>query len=210
MDASRLIFPTTARVPSRLPSIRLLRPVSRLLGRLVRAETLSVPAAPAEVATVRERLRVVLRAAHPCADAAELVVSELVTNAIVHGSEEGALVHVRIQRLPRSGVVLAVTDSGNGTGSVPRLQMATAAGTRGRGLFIVGSLARQWSIRRVGTGHRIRVVLAPSRNKEPEEQPRLGDDLLISAFLDVGEEGSGGAEDAEGRVVEGAARPPAR
>jgi anti-sigma regulatory factor (Ser/Thr protein kinase) len=93
------------------------------------------------------------------------VVSELVTNAAVHGSKTGDQVKVQVRLLPGSRVVVAVTDSGGGSGSGPKLRLGDATETSGRGLFIVSSLAAHWTVRPVGAGHRVRAVLAPERGE---------------------------------------------
>ncbi|GAA3971661.1 hypothetical protein GCM10023085_62250 [Actinomadura viridis] len=135
------------------------------------AEVFTVPADPSQPAVVRQRLRAVLGPGHECADTAELVVSELVTNAILHGCAPGDPVRLTIRRLPRSRVVITVTDTGRGPGTAPRLRLAGTAGTNGRGLFIVDSIASRWSVQRAGTGHRVRALLTP---QDPESASRIG------------------------------------
>jgi anti-sigma regulatory factor (Ser/Thr protein kinase) len=73
-----------------------------------------------------------------------LCVSELATNAVVHGAGPVA---VRLSREP-GGVVLAeVADSGS---SAPRLTARDVAAERGRGLAIVAALATTWGVRSGG------------------------------------------------------------
>lgn len=75
--------------------------------------------------------------ASPSADVVGLVVSELVTNAVVHG---GGLVQVALD-LDENRVTVAVTDTGPGK-AVKRRHDATALA--GRGLQIVEALAISW------------------------------------------------------------------
>jgi anti-sigma regulatory factor (Ser/Thr protein kinase) len=128
---------------------------------LVRGEAFTVPADPSQVAAIRARLRALLGTDHQCAASAELVISELATNAIVHGCGPDDSVRVSIRLLPRSRVAIAVTDSGRGSSTAPQLRPAGTDSTNGRGLFIVASLATRWSVQRASTGYRVRVLLAP-------------------------------------------------
>lgn len=76
---------------------------------------------------------------------AELLVSELVTNALEHGVSGG---WVRVEALP-AGLRVAVTDRGGG------LPVARDVGTReatGRGLAIVDALSRWWGVESSGSG----------------------------------------------------------
>ena len=162
MNDSRLALPLAVRSPMRtVPKLRSMVNAGRHLRQHVQGSSLRIPANREQVQIARRHTRIVLGEEHPCIDAALIVVSELVTNAIVHGSTEGAPVLLRVWPLPRSRVVVTVTDRGGGTGDVPRLQVDAKGHTSGRGLFIVGALAARWSIRQVGKGHRVRVLLSP-------------------------------------------------
>lgn len=73
-------------------------------------------------------------------DDVQLVVSELVTNAMVHG--DGAIVlHLAVEP---DHIVVAVADEGDGRPFVRALQ-GDALG--GRGLAMVSLLARAWGVR---------------------------------------------------------------
>ena len=84
------------------------------------------------------------------ADDAEMIVDELVVNAVLHGTRVGpargnpgaAMTVLRLCVLRRAGeVMLAVIDPGNET-PIPR--QADWAGETGRGLQIVGALSHVW------------------------------------------------------------------
>jgi anti-sigma regulatory factor (Ser/Thr protein kinase) len=74
-----------------------------------------------------------------------LMVSELVTNAIVHASS-GCQVTVGW-----GGEVLRI-DVADRSDAPPELQPQTLTEANGRGLFIVQSLATRWGVERTGSG----------------------------------------------------------
>ncbi len=79
-----------------------------------------------------------------CADVAELLASELVTNAVRHASKPIEL------RLMRTDVILCeVKDDDH---HLPVLRTATGSDEVGRGLNLVSSLARQWGANRTVDG----------------------------------------------------------
>lgn len=77
-------------------------------------------------------------------ETAELIVSELVTNAVTHGRPlYGRLIATRFERLP-SGVRIEVHDA---NGSKPELREASEESEDGRGLALVHALtAGQWGV----------------------------------------------------------------
>ncbi|POX37310.1 hypothetical protein C3486_29120 [Streptomyces sp. Ru73] len=77
-------------------------------------------------------------------DIAELLISELVTNALVH-TDRGAVVTVTVTDRLRVEVRDFVSRR-------PRPRRPTADGTSGRGLMLVRSLADAWGIRMHGVG----------------------------------------------------------
>ncbi len=81
-------------------------------------------------------------------DAAQLVVSELVTNAITHAASDCQL------RLSRSAttVRVEVADSGAGT---PDPQPENPSGEHGRGMHIVAVLSRAWGTESLGAGGKV-------------------------------------------------------
>ena len=79
---------------------------------------------------------------------AELLVSEVVTNAVEHGSSGGA---VEIIALP-TGLRVEVTDQSLG---LPELRNPSATEPTGRGLSIVDQLSRWWGVERATDGKKV-------------------------------------------------------
>ncbi len=90
------------------------------------------------LADLSERLR----------ETAELLVSELVTNAVRHSS--GPRVAVSVDVLPGERICIGVTDDGNG---YPVQRSPRVTDEQGRGLHLVGLLADRWGVRRTAGGH---------------------------------------------------------
>jgi anti-sigma regulatory factor (Ser/Thr protein kinase) len=116
-------------------------PAPQLRRRLGRADLRAVPEARR---ALRELLRQWGRTAR--ADVAELLTSELVTNAIVHTDHDAVLTATVGPR----GLRVEVRDF---VARRPRLRVPVADdGTNGRGLFLVQSLADAWGVRAHGVG----------------------------------------------------------
>ncbi|MFB6565715.1 SpoIIE family protein phosphatase [Streptomyces noursei] len=108
-----------------------------------------LPAEPAAVAAARE-LATRQLASWDLAElsyATELVVSELVTNAVRHASGP---VHLRLLR--DLALVTEVSDTGH---TSPHLRYAASDDEGGRGLFIVAQLVQRWGTRYVPSGKTI-------------------------------------------------------
>lgn len=89
----------------------------------------------------------------PVADSARLLVSELVTNSILHGVAEGeGWIDVVIERRARC-VRIEVLDSAS-TGRRPVLRPVDPTSTSGWGLQLVDRLATVWGVE-TGTGTRV-------------------------------------------------------
>jgi serine phosphatase RsbU (regulator of sigma subunit)/anti-sigma regulatory factor (Ser/Thr protein kinase) len=82
-----------------------------------------------------------------CAFSAELVVSELVTNAIRYGSAP-----VRLRLIRQDTLTCEVSDGSN---TAPHLRRARMFDEGGRGLFIVAQLAERWGTRQRADGKTI-------------------------------------------------------
>jgi anti-sigma regulatory factor (Ser/Thr protein kinase) len=88
-------------------------------------------------------------------DVAELLVSELVTNAVLHARTP---LRVDLDSGPR-GVRVAVTD---GSSTLPRVRDHTPGASTGRGLQMVASLADAWGTDLDGEGKTVWFELSPA------------------------------------------------
>ncbi|KOV99074.1 histidine kinase [Streptomyces sp. NRRL B-1140] len=100
-----------------------------------------VPPDPALVPSVRARCRETLRewGLEEIGFATELIVSELVTNAIRYGSPP-----VGVRLLHGRCLICEVSDA---SGTSPRLRRAATTDEGGRGLFLVAQFAQRWGTR---------------------------------------------------------------
>ena len=109
-------------------------------------ETITVPSVPRSVAAVR---RFAVEACGDCADdvrdTVALLVSEVATNALVHGTGD---VQVRVAR--RGPVLRVEVADGSTQAPLPRSADPDAEG--GRGLALVDALASDWGTEVTGTG----------------------------------------------------------
>ncbi|MFI6693964.1 SpoIIE family protein phosphatase [Streptomyces sp. NPDC050433] len=122
-----------------------------------------VPVDPAAVATARADVTRKLSSwgMDEAAFTTELVVSELVTNAIRHAI---APIHLRLVR--DQGLICEVSD---GSSTAPHLRRSTAGDEGGRGLFLVAQLTESWGTRYTSRGKTIwaEQALSPADDTEP-------------------------------------------
>ncbi|MFJ5274573.1 SpoIIE family protein phosphatase [Streptomyces sp. NPDC088358] len=136
---------------------------TRILGEN-QVATWTVPPSPEEVALARDR------AVRQLADwnltdhslATEIIVSELVTNAIRHGTPP-----VRLRLIKDRFLTCEVSDA---SPAAPHLRHARTLDEGGRGLFIVAQLAQHWGTRYTGSGKIIWTEQALSQQavRQPE------------------------------------------
>jgi anti-sigma regulatory factor (Ser/Thr protein kinase) len=81
-------------------------------------------------------------------EVAALVVSEVVTNAVVHARSDAEL---SLERTP-TALRITVTDQGTGT---PTPRQLTPGSDGGRGLMIVQKLSTSWGSEPTGAGNRV-------------------------------------------------------
>lgn len=123
---------------------------------------LEVGPEPAEVGRARRWARAQLhrtgtgtgreRPCTSCADTVVLLVSELVTNAVVHTGRP-AVLHLSAPGTACDGPVrLEVVDDSS---RPPRRRRAAGEDTGGRGLELIDVLADRWGWRREGAGKRV-------------------------------------------------------
>lgn len=108
-----------------------------------------LPSDPAVVADARRRVAAQL-AVWGLDDAVfttELVVSELVTNAIRYGGDP-----IRLRLIRDTALICEVFD---GSSTAPHLRRARMLDEGGRGLLLVASLTERWGTRYTGTGKAI-------------------------------------------------------
>ncbi len=114
--------------------------------------TRALSARPEEARTARRFARELLTCwgLDALADDAEMIVDELVVNAVLHGTRTGltrgnpgsGLTVLRLCMLRRAGeVMIAVVDPGN---EAPAPRQPDWGGENGRGLQIVGALSHVW------------------------------------------------------------------
>jgi anti-sigma regulatory factor (Ser/Thr protein kinase) len=119
--------------------------------RVPTSSTMAVPHGPAGVGTARRRLRADLLASgasETVVDDAVLILSELLSNACRHARPlhpEDQSVRTSWSSDGDGELTISVTDGGGPTRPLPAKPSITARG--GRGLAIIGALARDWGVR---------------------------------------------------------------
>ncbi|WP_330289719.1 ATP-binding protein [Streptomyces sp. NBC_00576] len=109
---------------------------------MARVWGLTCPGFPEEISRARRWTRDILHGS-PLADDAELIVSELSTNAVLHtasGLEAGSF-HLALA-VSAQVIALSVTDDG-GTGTAPKVEHRGQEAEHGRGLGMVSTLAHR-------------------------------------------------------------------
>ncbi|WP_433240051.1 ATP-binding protein [Streptosporangium sp. CA-135522] len=107
--------------------------------------TVTLRGVPESVSAARRRVRELLGEGHPASEDVVLLVSEVVTNSVVHScSGRGGRVAMTVA--VGSGTVLVeVSDAGSGV-SAPHVRNDPDA-ENGRGMFLVDLLAARWGVR---------------------------------------------------------------
>ncbi|MET9255792.1 ATP-binding protein [Streptomyces sp. NPDC003717] len=119
---------------------------------------LSCPGLPEEVSRARRWTRDILRGS-PLAEDAELIVSELSANAILHtasGQASGSF-HLAIA-VSAQVVAVSVTDDG-GTGTAPKVEPQDQDAEHGRGLSMVNVIAHRVVVHESAHGHTVTAEL---------------------------------------------------
>ncbi|MER5856633.1 SpoIIE family protein phosphatase [Streptomyces sp900105245] len=114
-----------------------------------RVASWEVPADPQAVHETREKVACQLAAwgLEDVAFTTELVVSELVTNAITHASGP-----IGLRLIHERTLICEVSDTSN---TSPHLRRALSTDEGGRGLFLVAQVAQRWGTRYTATGKTI-------------------------------------------------------
>ncbi|GAA2905990.1 ATP-binding protein [Streptomyces mexicanus] len=119
---------------------------------------LSCPGFPEEVSRARRWTRDILRGS-PLAEDAELIVSELSANAILHtasGREYGSF-HLAVA-VSTQVVAVSVTDDG-GTATAPKVEHQDQDAEHGRGLGMVSAIAHRVIVHDSDQGHTVTAEL---------------------------------------------------
>ncbi|MBT2394504.1 SpoIIE family protein phosphatase [Streptomyces sp. ISL-100] len=154
--------------PHRSDDIALLVARTHLLDR-DRVADWDVPADPAAVAPVRAACGRQLETwgLGEIGFTTELMLSELITNAIRYGSEP---IHVRL--MYERGLICEVSD---GSSTAPHLRRAATTDEGGRGLFLVSQFAGRWGTRYTATGKVMWVEQSLNDGQQPSAEPSLDD-----------------------------------
>jgi anti-sigma regulatory factor (Ser/Thr protein kinase) len=153
------------------------RPRAGILG------SVTIPGIPEQVSGTRAFIAGVLdRLPGVDRDAATLLTSELVTNAIQHtgSGAPGGTVTVVVIAVP-GGVLVEVVDDGSAGNPVVKGDLYAA---EGQGLFLVQQLATQWGYLRDDSGTTVWFHLAAAcepSDPEPGREPRNVHRLAASA-----------------------------
>ena len=121
----------------------------RFLGEVV------LPGVAQSVAVARHCVEEMLAAAgHRNVEDARLIVSELITNALIHTASglRGGVVTVEVVAVDAEIVRVEVTDDGAVT--VPRSRVSGGDDCYGRGLWLVEQVSLKWGVRLLGAGQR--------------------------------------------------------
>jgi anti-sigma regulatory factor (Ser/Thr protein kinase) len=133
-----------------------------LTGAAILGET-TIAGHELSVPRAREFVGLVLGRLHPCHDDARLLVSELVTNSVLHSDSgrPGGAITVVVAEVA-AGIRVEVTDQGSAH-SVPVIRESALA-IHGRGLLLVEALASDWGYARDESGTTVWFHLAaPNR-----------------------------------------------
>ncbi|MFI1935841.1 SpoIIE family protein phosphatase [Streptomyces purpureus] len=133
--------------------IALLAARARRLGPTQVAEW-HVPGDPAEVAPVRTACARQLTdwGLEQIAFSTELILSELITNAIRYGTEPITVRLLRTEPVSVPAASTLICEVSDGSSTSPRLRRAKATDEGGRGLFLVAQFAERWGTRYTPTG----------------------------------------------------------
>ena len=135
-----------------------------------------LPPAADSVRTARRFLRETLATwdAEPLEWTASQVLSELVTNAVLHA---GTPVTVALALRPDGRLRLEVTD---GSPRIPQQRRYGRQATTGRGIALVAGLAADWGVEHRSGGKTVWCEMAAGPVDEPDLSAFLTDEELVS------------------------------
>jgi anti-sigma regulatory factor (Ser/Thr protein kinase) len=149
--------------------------------------TLDLPASPRSVPVARRHARRTAREAglpEDTSDVLHLLVSELVTNAVVHARTD---VRLHIVVTPDEVRV----EVGDQAGLHPRLRTHSSSATTGRGLRLLSALASSWGVEELDDGGKMVWAVLPvdSLRSDHALAERYAD--VAGLLGDLGPEGEG-------------------
>ncbi|MEV4375549.1 ATP-binding protein [Streptosporangium sp. NPDC049644] len=106
--------------------------------------TVTLKGVPESVSMARSRVRELLGEGHPASDDVILLVSEVVTNSVLHSGSGGGGEVAMTVAVGSAAVLVEVCDAGSGA-SMPHVRNDPEA-EGGRGMFLVDLLADNWGI----------------------------------------------------------------
>ncbi|MFD8396330.1 SpoIIE family protein phosphatase [Streptomyces sp. NPDC059680] len=108
---------------------------------------------------------------------AELILSELITNAVRYGTEPIGVRLLRTMPISDAAVGTLILEVSDSSSTSPRLRLANVTDEGGRGLFLVAQFAERWGTRYTPTGKVIWTEQFLHDGTTPETE-RLGEILL--------------------------------
>jgi anti-sigma regulatory factor (Ser/Thr protein kinase) len=144
----------------------------------------SLPPHPSSIGAARRFVRSALLTSgrEELADDAELAVSEVVTNAVVHA---GTRIEVNVVL----GPVLVRVEVEDGSPHQPRARRYATTASTGRGLGLLNDTAADWGVRPTKTGKAVWFELAPSLSWDERARSDRDDSLPGSSVTRGGREG---------------------
>lgn len=124
-------------------------PSVRAVTRRLRFEMAAHPSAAAQARRLTRTWLTTWAVCKDTCDSAELVVSELVTNAILHTSSRRIVCELTDES---AKVRIAVHDEGNAPGEAPCSSVTRDAEEHGRGLLLVAAACSAWGAHESGPG----------------------------------------------------------
>ncbi|WBO69133.1 SpoIIE family protein phosphatase/ATP-binding protein [Streptomyces camelliae] len=144
-----------------------------------------VPRDPAAVAPVRTACarRLAEWGLERIGFTAELILSELITNAIRYGAEPIAVRLLRTEPVGSPDAGSLIFEVADGSSTSPRLRRAKVTDEGGRGLFLVARFAERWGTRYTATGK----VIWAEHSLRPDATPEGEglDELLLDQWDDT-------------------------
>ncbi|MFJ9821354.1 SpoIIE family protein phosphatase [Streptomyces sp. NPDC101151] len=114
---------------------------------------------------------------------AELILSELITNAVRYGAEPIAVRLIRTEPISGFDAGTLIFEVSDGSGTSPRLRRANVTDEGGRGLFLVAQSTERWGTRYTPTGK----VIWAEKSLHADTTPEVAglDEILLDQWDDT-------------------------